>query len=129
MNTLTFRNSEALKEVAYQTAHSDLFSVPYTSETTSEKSFCLVKDEGIYIMDNYINDDKRTSAEKGTVIYADGYDLDQDDLWEKTYFVSSDDFAESIHISNEQLIAIMMGADLVIKLSDTSYSVTTKRGA
>ena len=92
------------------------------------KNSLVVKDEGIYIMDNYVDDDKRTSAEKGTVIYAKGYDLKQDDLWEKTYMVSGDDFAESIPLNDAQILRLIHGADLVIYLTDTHLKISTVGG-
>ena len=43
-------------------------------------------------------------AKKFKVAYAKGFDPDQEDLWEKTYAVSGDDFAEVGTIDQDAIV-------------------------
>ena len=65
----------------------------------NEQGLWLVKDDGIYLMSASNSDGKglKKADGKPVVSYASGYDPKyEDDLWDKTYAVSPDDFAEFI---------------------------------
>ena len=62
--------------------------------------------------------------EPNTVIYASGFNPKYNkDIWEKTYEVSRDDFAENIFFSDDQLERIVNGGNVDICLSETEYEV------
>ena len=124
MTTLTFNSNKNLKSLARETLSSNEFHQPYTKETTTEKGIFLVKDEGIYIMDAYA--DKHPDSYNRRVIYASGYNPKHDkhnDLWERTYQVSADDFAENLPFEEDALMRIASGGDITINLSDTQMEV------
>ena len=58
MTKLKFRGSRTLQKLAQRTIEEEKFIVPYTKKISLKRSFCLVKDEGIYLMNNYISDKK-----------------------------------------------------------------------
>ena len=105
---LIFMGDE-LKQIAQVTLKKRKFHVPYQDfmlehgHITKEEyelgqktpCFTLVKDHGIYVMSGAANDKELwdAKAKKFKVAYAKGFDPDQEDLWEKTYAVSGDDFA------------------------------------
>ena len=60
---------------------------------------------------------------KFKVSYAKGYDPDQENLWDKTYAVSSDDFAEAVPLTRIQLLNIAKGQPLRIKISPTEIQI------
>ena len=62
-------------------------------------------------------------AKKFKVAYAKGFDPDQEDLWEKTYAVSGDDFAEAVPLTRIQLLNIAKGQPLRIKISPTEIQL------
>jgi len=94
-------------------------------ETTDQKGFFLVKDEGIYLMNSYVNKDgERKNI--NSVVYASGYNPKHDkhnDLWDRTYEVSRDDFAENLPFEEEALMRIASGGDITINLSETQIEV------
>ena len=107
--------------LARETLNSKEFHLTYTKERTKTKSFFLVKDEGIYLMDAFCDKD-----ELKYVVYASGYNPKYDkhnDLWERTYEVSRDDFGESIPFEEEALMRIASGGDVTINLSETQLEV------
>ena len=123
-NILTFKNNESLVKLARETIKADKFKLAYEDTYTKDKCFYLVKDEGIYLMDAY--DTNKTSKDNGTVVYADSFDPSNDpheDLWERTYQVSRDDFAENIYINDEQLQRLAKGGDIQITLCEEHYEV------
>ena len=123
-NILTFKNSESLVKLARETIAADKFKLAYQDKYTKDKCFYLVKDEGIYLMDAYIQN--MTSKDNGTVVYADSFDPSNDpheDLWERTYLVSRDDFAENIYMTDDQLQRLADGGDIQIKLCEEHYEV------
>ena len=81
--------------------------------------FTLVKDHGIYVMSGAAHDKELwdAKAKKFKVAYAKGFDPDQEDLWEKTYAVSGDDFAESVLLTKTQLLNIAKGKPLRIRIT------------
>jgi len=123
MTTLTFNSNKNLKSLARETLFAKEFKTAYVDETTNERSFWLVKDEGIYVMNCYLKDGKRKVEH---VVYASGFNPKYDkydDLWDRTYAVSRDDFAENIPLDLSQLNRLREGGDLTIKLSPTELEV------
>ena len=122
MHKLKFKSNKTLRSLAKETLNADKFKIAYGKETTNQKGFWLVKDEGIYLMQSYLK--KPSSANK--VVYASGYNPKHDkhnDLWERTYQVSADDFAENLPFEEEALMRIASGGDITINLSDTQIEV------
>jgi len=82
-------------------------TLPYSGEAVPEdtRGLYLVKDEGIYLMASRNSDGKALSKPDGkpVVSYARWYNPEEykyrDDLWEATYAVSRDDFAEFIDLT------------------------------
>ena len=123
IHKLTFRPSKKLKSLARETLFAKEFKTAYVDETTSERSFWLVKDDGIYVMNCYLKDGKRKVEH---VVYASGYNPKydkHDDLWDRTHEVSGDDFAENIPLGISQLNRLRDGGNLTIKLSPTELEV------
>ena len=117
MTTLTFNSNKELKSLARETLFAKEFKTAYVDETTDERSFWLVKDEGIYVMNCYLKNGERKVEH---VVYASGFNpkYDKDgDLWDRTYAVSRDDFAENIPLSLSQLNRLREGGNLTIKLT------------
>ncbi len=100
--------------------------IPYVKEYTDDMGLWLVKDEGIYLMSPT---DERFVDKKGTknkVVYAKGYKptkANQDTLWDKTYDVSPDDFAEFIPLTDDQLRRAKNGYPIRIELSETQLNI------
>jgi hypothetical protein len=123
MHKLNFKSNKTLRSLARETLFAKEFKIAYRDKTTKEKSFWLVKDEGIYVMNCYLKDGKRKVEH---VVYASGYNPKydkHDDLWERTYEVSGDDFAENIPLDNSALNRLRDGGSLTINLSDTQIEV------
>jgi len=130
---------DELKEIAKVTLKKRKFRVPYQDfmlehghitqkeydEGQRTPCFTLVKDHGIYVMSGAANDKELWNKEekKFTVAYAKGFDPDQEDLWDKTYAVSGDDFAEAVPLTKMQLLNIAKGQPLRIKISPTEIQV------
>ena len=126
MTRLKFRGSKTLQKLAQRTIEEEKFIVPYTKKISLKRSFCLVKDDGIYLMNCYSNNpNEELGRDKpNTVVYASGFNPKfNDDIWEKTYQVSRDDFAENIYLTNSQLDRIANGGTITIKLSEEEYEV------
>ena len=118
---LRFKSSKTLKDLASNTLAKDKFRIPYTKKTTKQKGFYFVKDEGIYVMNSYANED----PEDNLVVYALGYDPHKDDdVWERSWrAVGRDDFAESIPLSEQQLTRLLLGRHLVLEVSETDIKI------
>ena len=127
MSKLKFKSCKALVKLAKRTLMSDKFKIAYSKETEKEKSFFLVKDEGIYVMNAYLKKaGDGTPKECGTVAYAESFDPSDDpndDLWERTHDISGDDFAFNLYLTNKQLFNIVSGGDLKVNLKEDSYEV------
>ena len=122
MHKLNFKSNKTLRSLAKETLKANTFKIAYSKETTSQKGFWLVKDEGIYLMNSYLK--KPSSTNK--VVYASGYNPKYDkhnDLWERTYKVSGDDFAENVPFEEDALMRVASGGDITINLSDTQIEV------
>jgi len=101
--------------------------LPYTDTITKKMGLTLVKDDGIYVMASTTETFTKENGEEGSfVVYAEGYDLDQDDLWEKTHEVSGDDFAEWIPLEPEMVSNLKhtKNPKLIIKLSETKIEIS-----
>ena len=123
MNTLKFKSNKSLVKLARETLFAKEFKTAYVDETTSDKSFWLVKDEGIYVMNCYLKNGKRKVEH---VVYASGFNPKYDkhgDLWDRTHEISGDDFAENIPLDISQLNRLRSGGNLTIKLSPTTLTV------
>ena len=125
MHKLNFKSNKTLRSLAKETLNADKFKIAYTKKTTNQKGFFLVKDEGIYLMNSYVNKDgERKNV--NSVVYASGYNPKydkHDDLWERTYEVSRDDFAENIPLEEEALMRIASGGNLIINLGEDIFEV------
>ena len=123
MNTLKFKSNKSLVKLARETLFAKEFKTAYVDETTSDKSFWLVKDEGIYVMSCYLKNGKRKVEH---VVYASGFNPKYDkhgDLWDRASQISGDDFAENIPLDISQLNRLRDGGNLTIKLSPTTLTV------
>jgi hypothetical protein len=123
VTTLTFNSNKELKSLARETLFAKEFKTAYVDETTDERSFWLVKDDGIYVMNCYLKNGKRKVEH---VVYASGFNpkYDKDgDLWDRTYAVSRDDFAQNIPLGISQLNRLREGGNLTIKLTDEYIEV------
>ena len=123
---LIFKSNKSLRKLARDTLKASNFKIAYREKYTSKKCFYLVKDDGIYLMNCYSNNPNKELGrdEPNTVIYASGFNPKYNkDIWEKTYEVSRDDFAENIFFSNDQLERIVNGGNVNICLSETEYEV------
>ena len=123
MTTLTFNSNKELKSLARETLFAKEFKIAYVDETTDERSFWLVKDEGIYVMNCYLKNGERKVEH---VVYASGFNPKYDkagDLWDRTYAVSRDDFGEFVPMDDDALIRIMRGGKITIKLTPTMLEV------
>ena len=125
MHKLNFKSNKTLRSLAKETLNADEFKLAYLgSNTTNVKQFWLVKDEGIYLMNSYVKDTE--DKIKNKVVYASGYNPKydkHDDLWERTYEVSRDDFAENIPLEEEALMRIASGGNLIINLGEDIFEV------
>jgi len=122
MHKLKFKSNKTLRSLAKETLNADTFKIAYSKETTDQKGFYLVKDEGIYLMQSYLK--KPSSSNK--VVYASGYNPKydkHDDLWDRTHEVSGDDFVEDIPLDISALIRLRDGGNLTINLSETQLEV------
>ena len=121
--TLKFKSNKSLVKLARETLFAKEFKTAYVDETTSDKSFWLVKDEGIYVMSCYLKNGKRKVEH---VVYASGFNPKYDkhgDLWDRASQISGDDFAENIPLDISQLNRLRDGGNLTIKLSPTTLTV------
>jgi hypothetical protein len=125
-HTLKFKSNKSLVKLARDTIKASNFKIAYRNKYTAEKCFYLVKDDGIYLMNCYTNNpNEELGRDKpNTVIYASGYNPKyNDNVWEDSYQVSRDDFAENIFMTNDQLQRLADGGDIQIKLCEEHYEV------
>jgi len=124
MHKLTFKSSESLKTLARETLKAESFRIAYENKTTEEKSFFLVKDRGIYLMNAFETNNGKSPTENGYTVYAQRYNPKYDlkgDLWDRTYEVSPDDFAFNLYLTNSQLENLAKGGDLSVNLGEDYY--------
>ena len=124
MHTLFFKNNVDLRNLAQQTLKAKKFNIPYTNETTSKKGIYLVKDDGIYLMNAFSLAKGKAPKEEGLVVYAEGYDPStNENVWEDSYLVSSDDFGEFLEMTPIMLASVHNGSDITIVLSDETIEM------
>ncbi len=103
--------------------------IPYTNTYTDKMGVELVKDHGIYLMAPTQEERDKDENGKTVVCYAQGFSPKVQDLWDKTYAVSRDDFAEFIPLNDEQVADILAAPNaqkgLTIKLTETEIAVST----
>ena len=122
MSKLKFNSNKALVKLAKETITNSNFKIAYRDKYTTDKSFYLVKDDGIYLMEAY--DSKKRGLANGTVVYASGYNPKyNEDVWEDAYRISSDDFAMNVNLTNDQLERMAQGGNITINLHDDYYEV------
>jgi len=122
MTQLKFNSNKSLVKLAKATIKASNFKIAYREKSTPKKCFYLVKDDGIYLMEAY--DTTKTPRENGTVIYASGFNPKYNkDVWEDSYLVSRDDFAENIYFSDDQLKRVANGGSIDISLNEDSIGV------
>ncbi len=119
MHRLKFKSDEFQRMLTHMMLHDR--KIPYVNKTTEDYGLWLVKDDGIYVMSPSAKRDK--DGDGVHVIYAKGYDKNQPDIWEKTYAVSRDDFAEFIPLTKEQVQRMMESCELEIGLSETQVKI------
>ena len=123
MTTLTFNSNKNLKSLARETLFAKEFKTAYVDETTDERSFWLVKDDGIYVMNCYLKNGERKVEH---VVFASGFNpkYDKDgDLWDRTYAISRDDFGEFIPMDEDALYRILKGGSVKVRITDHHLEV------
>ena len=123
MTTLTFKSNKTLKSLARETLFSLEFKTAFQDKTTKERSFWLVKDDGIYVMNCYVKDGEREKVKH--VVHASGFNpKTNENVWEDSRdAVGGDDFAENIPLDNSQLNRLRDGGNLTIKLTSEYIEV------
>ena len=121
---LKFRSNKSLVKLARETITNSNFKIAYRDKYTTDKCFYLVKDDGIYLMNAYSTPKGKTPKTNKTVVYASGYNPKyNEDVWEDSYQVSRDDFADNIPMSDDQLGRIANGGDVEITITPYTYEV------
>jgi hypothetical protein len=124
MTRLKFNSNKSLVKLAKETIKASNFKVAYRDKYTTDKSFYLVKDDGIYLMNAYQTPKDKTPKTNNTVVYASGFNPKYNkDVWEDSYLVSRDDFAFNLHLQDDQLKRIANGGSIEVGLSEDEYSV------
>jgi hypothetical protein len=124
MTRLKFNSNKSLVKLAKETIKASNFKVAYRDKYTTDKSFYLVKDDGIYLMNAYQTPKDKTPKTNNTVVYASGFNPKYNkDVWEDSYLVSRDDFAFNLHLQDDQLKRIANGGSIEVSLSEDEYSV------
>jgi hypothetical protein len=124
MTRLKFNSNKSLVKLAKETIKASNFKVAYRDKYTTDKSFYLVKDDGIYLMNAYQTPKGKTPKTNNTVVYASGFNPKYNkDVWEDSYLVSRDDFAFNLHLQDDQLKRIANGGSIEVGLSEDEYSV------
>lgn len=124
-----FRRSYDKAIEAYEAATGKTYefdtTIPDEYYESNEPTLLFVKDEGIYIMTSAKME--KMPEDKSHVVYAEGYSPDVPDCWDKCRdAVGGDDFVETIELTPELEKVILHGADLVIDITPTQFSVTAK---
>ena len=123
MTTLTFKSNKTLKSLARETLFSLEFKTAFQDKTTKERSFWLVKDDGIYVMNCYVKDGEREKVKH--VVHASGFNpKTNENVWEDSRdAVGGDDFAENIPLDNSQLNRLRDGGNLTVKFTSEYIEV------
>jgi len=124
---LKFNSNKSLVKLAQDTIAASKFKIAYRDKSTTDKSFYLVKDNGIYLMNCYESDnaDSKLGRDRpNSVVYASGFNPKfNKDVWEDSQAISGDDFAENIYLTDEQLERVANGGSINISLSETEMEV------
>jgi len=126
MKRLKFNSNKSLVKLAKETIKASNFKIAYREKCTPKKCFYLVKDDGIYLMNCYsTKPNQELGRDKpSTVIYASGFNPKYNkDVWEDSYLVSRDDFAENIYFTDDQLKRVASGGSIDISLTEDNYEV------
>jgi len=95
--------------------------IPYTTDETQDYGLWLVKDYGIYLM-------SPTDVRYNRVVYANGFnpqiDDEDDQLWNRTYAISPDDFAEFVPLTEEMMNKAMDTKEIIVDLSKHELTVS-----
>ena len=95
--------------------------IPYTTDETQDYGLWLVKDYGIYLM-------SPTDVRYNRVVYANGFnpqiDDEDDQLWNRTYAISPDDFAEFVPLTEEMMNKAMDTKEIIVYLSKHELTVS-----
>jgi len=95
--------------------------IPYTTDETQDYGLWLVKDDGIYLM-------SPTDVRYNRVVYANGFnpqiDDEDDQLWNRTYAISPDDFAEFVPLTEEMMNKAMDTKEIIVDLSKHELTVS-----
>lgn len=124
---LKFNSNKSLVKLAQDTIAASKFKIAYRDKSTTDKCFYLVKDDGIYLMNCYESDnaDSKLGRDRpNSVVYASGFNPKfNEDIWEDTHAISSDDFSENIYLTDDQLDRVANGGSINISLSETEMEV------
>ena len=124
---LKFNSNKSLVKLAQDTIAASKFKIAYRDKSTTDKSFYLVKDNGIYLMNCYESDnaDSKLGRDRpNSVVYASGFNPKfNKDVWEDSQAISGDDFAENIYLTDEQLDRVANGGSININFSETEMEV------
>ena len=124
---LKFNSNKSLVKLAQDTIAASKFKIAYRDKSTTDKSFYLVKDNGIYLMNCYESDnaDSKLGRDRpNSVVYASGFNPKfNKDVWEDSQAISGDDFAENIYLTDEQLDRVANGGSINISFSETEMEV------
>ena len=124
---LKFNSNKSLVKLAQDTIAASKFKIAYRDKYTTEKCFYLVKDNGIYLMNCYETDGSDSELDRdkpNSVVYASGFNPKfNKDVWEDSQAISSDDFAENIYLTDDQLDRVANGGSINISLSETEMEV------
>jgi len=124
---LKFNSNKSLVKLAQDTIAASKFKIAYRDKSTTDKSFYLVKDNGIYLMNCYESDnaDSKLGRDRpNSVVYASGFNPKfNKDVWEDSQAISGDDFAENIYLTDDQLDRVANGGSVNISFSETEMEV------
>ena len=77
-------------------------------------------------MNAYELEKGKTASSEGLTVYASGFNPKYDkygDLWDRTYEISADDFAEFVPMDEDQLKRVAEGGIIKIDLSPSTLTV------
>jgi hypothetical protein len=130
MTTLTFRSNANLRKLARDTLRASEFDAGWdpttdAQKTTTDPGFCLVHDDGVYLMSAFKATNEKTPHANGYVIHAHGLNPNTNEhCWEDArQAVGGDDFSEFVPLDRDMLSRIFKGGAVKIKLSVTQIVV------
>ena len=121
---LKFRSNKSLVKLARETITNSNFKIAYRDKYTTDKCFTLSKMTAYILWNAYSTPKGKTPKTNGTVVYASGYNPKyNEDVWEDSYQVSRDDFADNMYFTDDQLERIASGGDVEITITPDTYEV------